>query len=74
MTIIGFEMKKDGSKNLLVFDPMFHDSKSVTDNVDRKNVQFKAPQQLLKAYRRGVTYLRRYKEFEVLMLTPPRIH
>ncbi|KAE8444400.1 hypothetical protein EG329_000600 [Mollisiaceae sp. DMI_Dod_QoI] len=29
MTIIGFEKQKDGSRNLIVFDPMFHDAENV---------------------------------------------
>lgn len=65
MTIIGFERKKDGSKNLLVFDPMFHDSAAVTKYIGR-TFTGKAPADLLRAYRRGVKYLRKYREFETL--------
>lgn len=65
MTIIGFERKKDGSTNLLVFDPMFHDASSVTKYIGRP-FTFKAPGDLLRAYRRGVKHLRKYKEFETL--------
>ncbi|RDW89405.1 hypothetical protein BP6252_01437 [Coleophoma cylindrospora] len=65
MTIVGFERMRDGSSNLLMFDPMFHDASSV---IHRVNHQFthKSPEKLLKAYRRDVKYLRRYKEFETL--------
>ncbi|KAL3425624.1 peptidase family C78 [Phlyctema vagabunda] len=72
MTIIGFEQKRDGSKNLLVFDPMFHDASSVTKHIDR-TFTHKSPADLLKAYRRGTKYLKKYKEFETLRLTPPQL-
>jgi zinc finger-containing ubiquitin peptidase 1 len=65
MTIIGFEKKKDGTANLLVFDPMFHDSSDLLQLVGR-NFSHKNPAMLLKAYQRPVRYLRRYSEFEVL--------
>ncbi|TAQ90391.1 hypothetical protein B7494_g1284 [Chlorociboria aeruginascens] len=71
LTIIGFEKKTDGTKNVIVFDPMFHDATSVTKYVGQ-TFTHKAPADLLKAYRRGVKYLRRYKEFELLKLTPPK--
>jgi hypothetical protein len=65
MTIIGFEQKKDGSKNLLVFDPMFHDASEILKLVGN-TFKHKYPQDLLKAYRRGTKYLQKYNEFEIL--------
>jgi len=65
MTIVGFERKTDGSKNLIVFDPMFHDASGVTKLIGRE-FRSKAPHDLLRAYRRGVKYLKRYNEFELL--------
>jgi len=65
MTIIGIEQKRDGSKILLVFDPMFHDASNVTKLVNR-TFTHKAPEDVLKAYRRGVKYLGKYSEFELL--------
>lgn len=65
MTIVGFERKVDGSKNLIVFDPMFHDSSSVIRLVDQVFTH-KSPADVLRAYRRGVKYLRKYNEFELL--------
>jgi zinc finger-containing ubiquitin peptidase 1 len=65
MTIIGFEKKKDGTANILVFDPNFHDSSDVVQLIGR-NFSHKNPAILLKAYQRSVRYLRRYNEFEVL--------
>ncbi|CZT46201.1 uncharacterized protein RSE6_06600 [Rhynchosporium secalis] len=70
MTIIGFERKLDGSKNLLVFDPMFHDSASVTKLIGL-SFKVKKPAEHMGAYRRGVKYLKKYDEFELLKLTPP---
>jgi zinc finger-containing ubiquitin peptidase 1 len=66
MTIIGFERKVDGSKNILVFDPMFHDSSNVTQLIDLRKFIFKQPEDVLRAYRRGVKYLKKYGEFELL--------
>lgn len=66
MTIIGFEKKKDGSKNLIVFDPMFHDAANIMRLVDAPRFTMKSPADMLKAYRRGVKYLKRYNEFEIL--------
>lgn len=65
MTIVGFEKKVDGSRNLLVFDPMFHDAPNVIKHVG-KSFSVKNPAELLRAYRRGAKYLKRYKAFEVL--------
>ncbi|KAF5879623.1 putative peptidase family c78 protein [Botrytis fragariae] len=69
MTIIGFEKLTDGTKNLLVFDPMFHDSSKVVKLVGGP-ARSKHPSDLLKAYRRGNKYLKRYNEFELLKLAP----
>ena len=66
MTIIGLERKSDGSRNLLVFDPMFHDHSQMLKLAGKKITSHKATAERLKAYRRGVKYLKRYKEFEVL--------
>jgi hypothetical protein len=66
MTIVGFEVKKDGTKNLICFDPMFHEAANVMRLVDNKNFKQKAPADMLKAYRRGKGYLQRYNEFEFL--------
>jgi zinc finger-containing ubiquitin peptidase 1 len=65
MTIIGFERKKDGTANLLVFDPMFRDSTEVIKLIGKKFIH-KNPPDLLRAYRRSVKYLRKYNEFEVM--------
>jgi len=66
MTIIGFEKRRDGTKNLIVFDPMFHDAANVSKFVGQEVVGCKNPGDLLKAYRRDAKYLKRHSEFEVL--------
>ena len=65
MTIVGFERRSNGSCNLLVLDPMFKPSPGVSHFI---GVQFRtaAPEKLLKAYRRGSSYLRKYTTFEIL--------
>lgn len=67
MTIVGFERRNNGSCNLLVLDPMFKPSPGVSRFI---GVQFRtaAPEKLLKAYRRGSSYLRKYSTFEILKL------
>lgn len=65
MTIVGFERRNNGSCNLLILDPMFKPSPGVSRFI---GVQFRtaAPEKLLKAYRRGSSYLRKYSTFEIL--------
>ncbi|KAK0626678.1 peptidase family C78-domain-containing protein [Immersiella caudata] len=65
MTIIGFEKLRSGAKNLIVFDPMFHDATNIIKLIGRK-FEYTFPDMALKSYRRGSKYLRRYREFEVL--------
>jgi len=65
MTIIGFEKKKDGTENILVFDPSFRDSSDVVRLIG-KNFHHDCPAEPLKAYQRPVRHLRKYNEFEVL--------
>ena len=65
MTIVGFEKKTDGTRNLIVFDPMFHDASNIIKLIGRTFVH-KYPEDLLKAYRRCNKYLKKYNEFELL--------
>lgn len=67
LTIIGFEKLKNGTKQLIVFDPSFHDSSYIVRLVGR-TVTHPMPDLALKPYRRGNRYLRAYKEFEILRL------
>jgi hypothetical protein len=66
MTIVGFERKHGGSRNILVFDPMFHDSEKVTRLIGERLNRLRDPDDLLRAYRRGTKYLRKYNQFELL--------
>ncbi|KAI0123508.1 peptidase family C78-domain-containing protein [Xylariales sp. AK1849] len=67
LTIVGFEKRTDGTKELLVFDPMFQDPPRAIRYVSRE-FRHSAPDGLLKYYRRGNKYLRKFHEFEVLEL------
>ncbi|KAJ5541980.1 hypothetical protein N7461_007983 [Penicillium sp. DV-2018c] len=67
MTIVGFEIREDGSANLLVFDPMFKTSPAM-ERLLGAFVKPSDPTRLLKAYRRGTPYLQKYKIFELLKL------
>ncbi|CAG8033499.1 unnamed protein product [Penicillium salamii] len=67
MTIIGFEIRDNGSANLLVFDPMFKTSPAM-ERLVGSHTKPSDPTRLLKAYRRGTPYLQKYKIFELLEL------
>ncbi|KAF2184699.1 DUF1671-domain-containing protein [Zopfia rhizophila CBS 207.26] len=66
ITIIGFERRKDGSCNLMIFDPMYHTSPAMHRLIGRKNIRTSRPE-VLYAYRRGSRQLRKHAAFEVLM-------
>lgn len=65
MTIIGFEIRDNGSANLLVFDPMFKTSPAIKRLIGT-SINSTEPARLLKAHRRGSSYLQKYKVFELL--------
>lgn len=67
LTIIGFERLRNGAKQLLVFDPSFHDSSYMLRLVGKTFVH-PTPDLALKQYRRGNRYLKAYREFEILRL------
>lgn len=67
MTIVGIEVRASGSMNLVVFDPMFNPSPAVKKLVGSANFRIEKPESLLRAHRRGVSYLSKYDEFELLM-------
>ncbi|KAJ5928001.1 hypothetical protein N7466_006957 [Penicillium verhagenii] len=67
MTIIGFEIRDNGKANLLVFDPMFKTSPAMR-RLTGTSSQSNNPGRLLKAYRRGASYLQKYKMFELLKM------
>lgn len=64
LTIIGFEVRKNGSCNLLVFDPMFKPSPGIYRLIGTQ-FSVRNPEKLLKAYRRGDPYLK-YSSYEIL--------
>ena len=65
LTIVGLEERKNGSLGLLVLDPMFKPSPAILSLI---GIQFNstAPEKLLKAYRRGKSYLSEHPNFEIL--------
>jgi len=65
LTIVGFEKRKSGTCNLLVLDPMFKPSPGILQLIGTR-FRATAPEKLLKAYRRGETYLGKHSCFEVL--------
>ncbi|KAF5844601.1 hypothetical protein GGP41_007674 [Bipolaris sorokiniana] len=72
LTIVGFERHYDGTCHLVVFDPMYHTTPAMHKLLGRKNIKTARPE-VLHTYRRGSRKLRKFKAFEILMLTatPP---
>ncbi|KAJ9211534.1 hypothetical protein DTO166G4_6814 [Paecilomyces variotii] len=70
LTIIGFEVREDGTANLLVFDPMFRTSPAIQRLIGTSVRPSANPARLMRAYRRGTSYLRKFKAFETLKLSP----
>ncbi|KAL1842500.1 hypothetical protein VTJ49DRAFT_5106 [Mycothermus thermophilus] len=69
LTIVGFERLKNGSKQLLVFDPSYHVSSNLVA-LSGKTFTHPHPDFALRSFRRGSRYLRRFKEFEILRIPP----
>ncbi|KAK3997450.1 peptidase family C78-domain-containing protein [Cladorrhinum sp. PSN332] len=67
LTIIGLERLKNGSRQLIMFDPYFHDASSITKLVGKTlPAHHPSPDSALRIYRRGTKYLKPYREFEVV--------
>lgn len=75
LTIVGFEIRTDGSRNLLVFDPAFRPSNTMNDAVKRDGrgtvSDDKSLGRLLRPYRHGQQQLQSHSGFETLSLTAP---
>ena len=67
MTIVGIEVRRSGAINLVVFDPMFNPSPGIKKLIGLEHVRIQEPDTLLRAHRRGVGYLQKYREFELLV-------
>lgn len=70
LTIVGVEVRNDGSRNLLVFDPAYNTTKAMRMAI-LESAGLSRPESLLKPYRRGKKELKRFKAFEILRLTAP---
>ncbi|KAI9661652.1 MAG: hypothetical protein M1821_008890 [Bathelium mastoideum] len=66
LTIVGFEVRKDGSRSLLVFDPMYVVSKEMQRVRDRATRLPRSVSALLRMYRRSQESLGRYRDFETV--------
>ncbi|KAL4753841.1 hypothetical protein BDW72DRAFT_14524 [Aspergillus terricola var. indicus] len=72
MTIVGFEVREQGSASILVFDPSFK-TPSVIKHAMGANIKTSEPARILKGYRKDVNYLQKYQTFELLELLPSRL-
>ncbi|EKG15893.1 Peptidase C78 ubiquitin fold modifier-specific peptidase 1/ 2 [Macrophomina phaseolina MS6] len=70
VTIVGYEQRKDGARNLLVFDPMFRTSPGMAKILGRRDLRTPRPE-VMQAYRRGGRQLKRHRDYELLALTAP---
>lgn len=66
VTVVGFERRRDGTSNLVVFDPMYHTSPVMQSLIGRKNIKTPRPE-VLQAYRRNARQLGKHASFEALM-------
>lgn len=70
LTIVGFECHKNGSRNLIVFDPAFGPAKDVRRLIGKRDVKYRIPgrdrEKLLRAYRRTSAQIAKYDSFETL--------
>lgn len=69
MTIVGLEKYTDGTSGLLVFDPFFAPGETMRNCVSKRGgLKDKVdPAVLLKLHRRGLDYLGKYREFEIIV-------
>ncbi|KAL2866331.1 DUF1671-domain-containing protein [Aspergillus lucknowensis] len=74
MTIVGFEIREKGCANLLVFDPARRIPSAIKHPATH-SIKTSEPGRILKGYRRGVAYLKKYQTFELLkyMRSSPNI-
>ncbi|KAK2749166.1 hypothetical protein FQN57_006781 [Myotisia sp. PD_48] len=70
LTIVGFELRKTGSVNILVFDPMFKTSQAAARLINNPRTTSQNPKKILKAFRRCNKYLGKYDGFEMLLTLP----
>lgn len=68
MTIIGLLIRRDGSRELLVFDPAYAPRKQMIAFASALDTVEHTPR-VLKAFRRGQAYLRKFNAFETLRLS-----
>src|SRR5690349_12411452 len=69
ITIVGFERRSDNCCNLVVLDPVYVTSPAMHKLIGRKNIKSARPE-VLHAYRRGPSHLRKFAAFEILMSVP----
>ncbi|KAF2086887.1 DUF1671-domain-containing protein [Saccharata proteae CBS 121410] len=65
ISIVGFERYKDGSRDILVFDPMFSTSPGMCRLLGRKDIRTSRPE-VLQAYRRDSRQLKKHRDFEIV--------
>lgn len=66
MTIVGVEKLRQGGLSLLVFDPKYYYTEK-WDLAMERALKGKDVLRFLRLYRRGVSDLKSYREFEIIM-------
>lgn len=70
LTIVGLEHRTDGTRNLLVFDPVYQTPEGMQRLLDKRmnpwSLSDRQIRDVMFIYRRDAAHLGKYKEFEVL--------
>jgi hypothetical protein len=68
LTIVGFERRIDGSRNVVVLDPLYTTNRAMLRliEVGPRNVK-RGKMEFMEIYRRGSRVLRRHSDYEILM-------
>lgn len=66
ITIVGLERRRDGTRNLMIYDPMYSTSPAMHKLIGRKDIRTPRPE-VLHAYRRVARQLKKHAAFEILM-------
>lgn len=68
ITIVGIERLRSGKRRLLTFDPQWQPPTAMQHQLAPSECTGWSGQALLWRYRKSTRYLRRYQDFEVLMI------
>ncbi|KAK5135879.1 hypothetical protein LTR08_004528 [Meristemomyces frigidus] len=68
LTVVGIEKTKSGKRRLLTFDPAWQPPSAMREPLPKEGLSRWSARQLLGRYRKSERYLKRYKQFETLIV------